>query len=781
MDRSAPFLSARILLAAVLFAPTVATAADAREFHIPAQALGAALNAFASTANVQLSYPASLAEGVKSPGVTGRYSDEEALQRLLQGTGIRFRRTGNGTVTLEKMPVIKPDESRNGASLPKVTVTDSAPASRSLTNLTTTEAKAKLNGIPGGTTLIEGKRIKEGAVATVADAMAYAPGVYVGDSAAGIAGGSRISIRGSDINSYISPIRGVKILRDGLPFTNANGATDTESLNLDTIEYIEVYRGANGLEYGAGNLGGAINLVTPTGYTADRLRVGMTYGTQGYVKPQVSGGGVLGNGWDAYGSFSYLDFNGNRNHNQQELFYGYGNLGYRWNESNETRLHVDVQDHNYDLANPLTKKQLEKNPHQNASSSLAPTGFPVYRVDLRHTLLLDDGDRFDVGAYYFNKDFHFLSNSWGFHRDLWQESGLSWRHQINGHLFGLKNRVVWGGLAQWMWINDRNFKSDGNHRGALTFNERDDWNNAEAYVEDQLSITDTFNLVAGGQVAYRQASYDHRFGALPTGRSNQADQDFFNFNPKLGFTWQALPGMQFYGNLSRSAEPPPLADHKDTFLSPHRTSQSASTVEIGTRGGSERFQWDLAFYHTWLNNELLLIPNPLAPTLPYTVANAGKTQHTGIDLGLESTLPLGLITSDDQLRLRGSYTWSNFHFDDDPTLGDRRLPGVPEHNARFEALYQHPSGFYAGPNVTAVSSNWVDFSNTLAARPYALLGARVGWDDGKHWKVFVDGRNLTNERYAASVWVMGNAQHKDQAQFNPGATRMVFGGFEYRY
>lgn len=135
----------------------------------------------------------------------------------------------------------------------------------------------------------------------------------------------------------------------------------------------------------------------------------------------------------------------------------------------------------------------------------------------------------------------------------------------------------------------------------------------------------------------------------------------------------------------------------------------------------------------------------------------------------------------DHIRLRGSYTWSDFHFDGDPVLNDNRLPGIPEHNARFEALYQHPGGFYIGPNVTAVSSNWVDFTNTLAADAYALLGARIGWDDGKHWKVFVDGRNLANERYAASVRVTGDARGQDAAQFSPGATRMVFGGFEYRH
>jgi iron complex outermembrane receptor protein len=54
-------------------------------------------------------------------------------------------------------------------------------------------------------------------------------------------------------------------------------------------------------------------------------------------------------------------------------------------------------------------------------------------------------------------------------------------------------------------------------------------------------------------------------------------------------------------------------------------------------------------------------------------------------------------------------------------------------------------------------------------------------NDGKYWKTFVDGRNLTDEHYAASVFVTGVAKGQDIAQFNPGAMHMVFAGFEYRY
>jgi iron complex outermembrane receptor protein len=148
---------------------------------------------------------------------------------------------------------------------------------------------------------------------------------------------------------------------------------------------------------------------------------------------------------------------------------------------------------------------------------------------------------------------------------------------------------------------------------------------------------------------------------------------------------------------------------------------------------------------------------------------------------LESNLPLNLVTTGDQVRLSGNYTWNNFRFDNDQNLRDNQIPGIPEHNARLEAVYKHPSGFYIGPNAQIVSSNWVDFSNTLAAKPYALLGARAGWDDGKHWNLFIDARNLTDQHFASSVWIIGNAGGADLPQFNPGGTRSVIAGVEYRF
>ncbi|MDX8127063.1 TonB-dependent receptor [Methylomonas sp. EFPC1] len=775
-----------VALAAGLLTPTVILSAEqtAQTFDIRSQALSSALIRFSALTGLQVLYEGDIAERITAPELIGRYTPEQALRNLLRGSGLQYRFSNGNTVTLEKAAAVEPQSAAGTTTLPTMTVTGKALASESpsLTTPSLQESQIKLNRVAGGTSVIDGKRIEEGAPLSVSDALATAPGVYVGDISAGATGGSRISIRGSDGNSDISPIRGIKFLRNGMPFTHANGTFDVEALNLYAIEHIEVYRGANALEYGGSNLGGAINYITPTGYTANGLKIGIVGGTNDYYRPYFSGGKAFENGLDVFGTFSYVNTDTTRENNHQEQFLGHGNVGYRWNENHETRLYFDAQNHNFLWPATLSKRQIDQNPQQNPNDWSLPNGFSSYRFDLKHSVKLHGGDRLDVGTYYSINNYRYDYTDSGNH-DQWQDVGFNWRHEINGQLLGLNNRVVWGGLTQWQFINDKNYGIVGRQLGPLLTAERDRWLNVEAFMEDQLSLTDRFTLIAGIQLNYRDVNYERYEGYVASAArpSNQANQDFFTANPKLGFTWQATDEAQIYGNVSRSAEPPKMADLANIYLQPKRNLQTASTVEIGTRGQAQRLKWDLAFYQSWVNNEYLIVSNPRNPTA-FSSTNADSTTlHRGVELGLETTLPLNLAASGDNLRLSGNYTWNDFTFDSDPALRNNRLPGIPEHNAFVEALYQHPSGFYIGPNARIVSSNYADFANTLAAKPYALLGARMGWDDGKHWKLFVDGRNLTDEHYASSVWVLGNANGADLDQFNPGATRSVFGGVEYRF
>ena len=81
-------------------------------FNIVPQPLGTALNAFAETTGWQVNVPTELITGRTSPGISGSHQPEEALQMLLAGTGITYRRTDSNAVTLV------PDNAVPGAVLP---------------------------------------------------------------------------------------------------------------------------------------------------------------------------------------------------------------------------------------------------------------------------------------------------------------------------------------------------------------------------------------------------------------------------------------------------------------------------------------------------------------------------------------------------------------------------------------------------------------------------------------------------------------------------------------
>jgi hemoglobin/transferrin/lactoferrin receptor protein len=56
----------------------------------------------------QVGLPAELGQGVSSPGVRGSLPPEKALERLLVGTNLSYRKLGNNNIVLEKRTAAAP-------------------------------------------------------------------------------------------------------------------------------------------------------------------------------------------------------------------------------------------------------------------------------------------------------------------------------------------------------------------------------------------------------------------------------------------------------------------------------------------------------------------------------------------------------------------------------------------------------------------------------------------------------------------------------------------------
>ncbi|HET7370752.1 MAG TPA: TonB-dependent receptor, partial [Gammaproteobacteria bacterium] len=413
------------------------------------------------------------------------------------------------------------------------------------------DARERLARVPGGTTLIDAEAFRDSPVRNLEDVLTFAPGVFVQSRFGGSE--TRTSIRGSGISLTYSA-RGIRFLRDGLPLNFADGFFNPELVQPLTTRYVEVYRGANALQYGAAALGGAINFVTETGYTAPPARVRIGFGSNGYIHPQASFAKTFDTGWDVFGSLSALHQDGLRPQSEEDQRQAYANIGYRHSDNAESRLHVNIQHSRLELPGSLTKAQIAADPTQANPTYTAAGAFrhiDVRRFAFQQSVRFDRRDQLDMGVFYQDFSLHhplpfFVLEE---HR---VGSGVSLRQTLHGRLAAYVNRLIVGGRLARGTDDFKQFAPAGHARkGPLRLAGEKTALAGEVFAEDQLHLTEAVTLVAGAQFAYASRKSNISFGHDP-----DTNQSYTGFSPKIGATWQATPAIQLYGNLSRSFEPP---------------------------------------------------------------------------------------------------------------------------------------------------------------------------------------------------------------------------------
>lgn len=636
------------------------------------------------------------------------------------------------------------------------------------------EAREMLRSVPGGTSFIDARAFRDGAVISSRDVLDFAPGVFA-QSRFGNAE-TRISIRGSGISQTFG-VRGVRFLRDGLPLNDADGFFNSELVEPLTAQYVEVYRGANALEFGSSTLGGAINFVSHTGRTAPALMLRLAGGSNDQIRPQLATGLELGDKWDVFASFSGLYQDGFRGHSEEEASRAFVNLGYRHNEGAETRLRVSFEDSDLELPGALTLAQLKADPEQpNAfwASRESARNQEVLRVELQHTQRFSPDNELSVMAFYEIGDF-FHPLPFFVQADDPRDIGISLRQDIGFSLLGRDSRFVWGARAAYGDDDsDRYAPAGGGEKGPLIRVAEDEALAIEGFFETRLALGEALDLNIGLQLTHAERETETSFGA-----GLNAEENYFGASPKIGVTFDLSDAVQLFANLSRSFEPPTNIEFADASAG-ILDDQTATTIEIGSRGGWGPIQWDIAAFHAWVDDEILTVELPPLPSGDFATANAGDTLHSGVEVGLSGELPLDWL-GEDRLEAQVTYTYNRFVFDGDPAFGDNDLPGLPQHFGKAEIAYAWGDRLRLAVNLEAADAYYVDFRNTLKAPSYAILGARLNVGITERLSVFVEGRNLEDDAFVATASLLPDAAGGDASVFNPGLTRAVFAGVEARF
>lgn len=662
-------------------------------------------------------------------------------------------------------------------------------------------AQAQLRQVPGGTNYIDMASVEQGRVSSNEDVLKYQAGIY---AKAANNEGVKISIRGSGINRGPgSHASGLYETIDGLPLTGPGG-TPYELKDPLWLSRVEVLRGANGFDRGALALGGAVNYVTHTGYDAPKLRVRYEAGSHGYAQREISSGQVLGDA-DYYISLTDSDYDGFQ---QQSAGSGKGvaaNFGYRFNPDLETRFYFRYRETANDSPGKLTREQIEHSPRKANAVNLARDSKRLQPgstwIANKTTLQLDDNSRVEAGLVYHDYPMDLREGTNRLKVAYTDISGtLNYIRQDT--LLGRDSKTIVGlrttqglpinGVSEYVRVpagTTANFTPgtktrDYSYLGSDTV----------LHVSNDLELLPDLWLTTGLAAIYTRRETEVTY---PDTRAPLSTHDW-DYAPRVGLRYDFNPQLQVYGNLSRSVEPPhawSMIWGSNKFF-PKDTSnpasgltregvelqnQTATTLELGGRGEAWFGQWDLALYHSLVRHELLSVETQAASlTASQVVAesNASPTLHQGLELSLTS--PLWDGGNAGRLALRQAYTFSNFHYRDDPRFGDNTLPGIPKHYYQAQLRYSHPSGFFSSLNGEYSSRVAVDYANSYYASAYGLLGATVGYDAPKQdWQAWVDLRNLTNQRYANTVTPGYDDQGRDMARSTPGDGMGVYAGVSW--
>lgn len=628
---------------------------------------------------------------------------------------------------------------------------------------TVADARADVLKAPGGVAVVDAREFQNKYVLNLKDMLKATPGVYAqpryGEEV-------RLSIRGSGIARAVH-LRGVTLLQDSIPFNLADGSGDFQEIDPLLLQHVEVYRGGNALAYGSTNLGGAINMVTPSARNVDYnylMRVdGGSFGTLRFhgATAQVYGDS------DAYAAVTRSLADGYRNQSQTRNSRAYANVGTKLTQAVETRFYAMVNNIRQQVPGTLSRFDALHNPEAAVPINVTNNyGRHVQsqRFANKTSITVADGLTLDLTG--------FLNNKHLYHPIF----DVIDQKSVDGGLSGVV-RADYGahdlrmGVAHAMGHTDAfRYSNIQGRRGGKTADADQDASNLIVFGEDRIALPHDLALTLGAQ--WFRASRRLENNLAP---ANDAERVFRGINPKIGLSWSYLPTAQAFVSLSKSREVPTFSELVQTPVVSFvpLDLQDAWTVEAGTRGAYGRYGWDLTIYRSMINDEFLQFTT--SPSVPAATFNADKTVHQGIELGLDAALA-------DFIQAGLVYNYSDFYFDGDRQYGDNQLPGIPKHVVQARVTVRPTAKISITPHVEWVPTGAkVDFANTLDVPGYAMAGVQADYKVHDNITLFFDARNLTNERAITNFSTVTDARVVGTSVFYPAEGRAAYAGFKVAF
>ena len=625
----------------------------------------------------------------------------------------------------------------------------------------------------------------------VSDLLLAVPGVQVQDRA-NPAQDQRIAMRGFGARSAFG-VRGVRVLRDGVPVSLPDGQTPTDWIDLETIDRIDVVRGTAAALYGNA-AGGVIDMrsrAPAPGPLSVSARVWDGGGMQrGNV--QLSGGQADSTGrWQQAAwlmSATRTQGNGPRTWSRLDassvFARGLATIG-------GTRL--ELQGTRYDApraenTGALTAAELARDPRLPDSLNITRRSRKAVRQSqlallgerdvaggtvrgslFTGTRALDNPLPFAIVAVERAVAGGGLHGAWRLRRVPWPlrlGAGVDAQRQVDER-FNYENCAVVAATASPTVACPR----PGTERGATRLDQQERATNVGGYGRVELEVP--HGLYVSGALRHDRVQFRVRDRFITgTNPNDSGDRTLQAVSPMLGLVWRARPQWSVYANLSTAFETPTVTELTNqengaaglnATLEPQRT----RTAEVGTQAFlGQHVRADVALFQAVVRDELVPFDVPNQPGRR-AFRNAGRTTRRGAEASVRgqwSAVDAGL-----------AYTWSRFRFDryvvGSTSFAGKAIPGVPDHYLQAFGTVRR-GAMWSGVEVTASSAASANDAGTITGAGFAAWNWRAGVDapvGSVRLQPTVSVENLFDRRYASSLVINATRNRF----FEPGLPRRL--------
>jgi len=314
------------------------------------------------------------------------------------------------------------------------------------------------------------------------------------------------------------------------------------------------------------------------------------------------------------------------------------------------------------------------------------------------------------------------------------------------------------------------------------------------YMHMETSPSNKLRLTAGLRYDYFEYDYTNNMAdglliinpssmRFPARYNHPSDTrvNYSHLSPKLGAAYEFTETFNVFASYRHAFRAP----SEGSLFRPGSNAESldleavkADSYELGVRGTpTSKTNYEISIYTMRVKDDLVSFVDPI--TDDRTTVNAGRTSHTGIELGLGSQLI-------EKVRLDVSYSYAKQIYEEwlqrvggsNVDYSGNEIAFAPRTIGNVRLAYQ--SGLLNGGRIELelvhLGSYWLDQGNTEKYGGHEIVNLRMNHHINKQINVFARIMNLADKKHATAA-----SLSRGNAEFSPGMPRTFYAGLDLKF